>query len=273
MDHPPNEMSAINSSSSSGHGGREDDTLLSTRRPSKQLKMSSELSSSTTTTIHCLPDTLLAFVCEYLAFPSRALFAVALNNNNDNNDSNDKVVVVGTSVCTELLDFADVEKALAMKLTDEDLSSVLICMDAKHTLKTLKLTNCMSIIGHGLQPLRQSTVLEQIDMGLVKKFESPDKGGTLLSESEVLPILQSIVDVQGSKLKHIVFPDSWPSGDEQSPQLGQFIESYSRHLNGQNFSVPTKIVKITYTTRILELIGSTIIHNYPLAMNVGQWLA
>ena len=128
--------------------------MLSTRRPSKQLKMmSSELSSSTTTTIRSLPDTLLAFVCEYLAFPSRALFAVALNNkNNDNNDSNDKVVVVGTSVCTELLDFADVEKALAMKLTDEDLSSVLICMDAKNTLKTLKLTNCMSIIGHGLQP-------------------------------------------------------------------------------------------------------------------------
>lgn len=37
----------------------------------------------------------------------------------------------------------------------------------------LKLTHCFSVVGHGLEPLRGSTVLERIDLGLVRTFEVP----------------------------------------------------------------------------------------------------
>lgn len=35
----------------------------------------------------------------------------------------------------EVLDFADIEKALAVRLTDDDVGAVLVCIDAKNNLK------------------------------------------------------------------------------------------------------------------------------------------
>mmetsp|Transcript_6724 Transcript_6724/g.11979 ORF Transcript_6724/g.11979 Transcript_6724/m.11979 type:complete len:148 (+) Transcript_6724:897-1340(+) len=101
----------------------------------------------------------------------------------------------------------------------------------------LEVTSCMNIIGHGLEPMCNSTVLEKIDLGLVECFESPViEGETMLSESSVLPILQSIVDIDGSSLKHLVLSHKWSVGDlSQLLSQFQFVESYSRHLNGCSF--------------------------------------
>jgi len=180
-----------------------------------------------------LPDPLLVHVSEYLALPSRALFAISLHTGEgDISEMRARMNVPAP----DLLDFGDLEKDLAMRLTDQDLGSVLNCIDAKHNLKKLKLTNCRGIIGHGLAPLRQSVVIEQIDLSLVGKFESPIlEGDTLLSESVTLPILQSIVDMEGSVLKQLVFPQSWSAADTISQPLRQFIESYEQHLDAQRF--------------------------------------
>ena len=205
-------------------------------------------------TICNLPDSLVSYIGSYISIPSRALFASALtpstfswrgydwNNIDPSKEDPIHIKIVsdynllgGGSFKT--VDFSEVEKELVAKLNDEHLCTMLVCFDAKSTVKVLKLVGCLNIIGWGLEPLRGSRIIRQLDLSLVGRFESPiiEGGSPLLSEDAVLPILQSIVDIQGSKLKQIVFPNNWSFGDEQSQQLGQFIESYSRHLNGQNF--------------------------------------
>ncbi len=58
------------------------------------------------------------------------------------------------------LDFQEAEESLTAKLTDDDLYEVLTCIDAVNNLKKLCLAGCRNIIGHGLQPLQGSIVLE-----------------------------------------------------------------------------------------------------------------
>ena len=53
----------------------------------------------------------------------------------------------------EELDFEDIEKSLAAKLTDIDIRAVLHCINAKQTLKRLKPAGCVNIMGCGLDSL------------------------------------------------------------------------------------------------------------------------
>ena len=48
-------------------------------------------------------------------------------------------------------DFADIEKGLAAKLTDDDISSIFDCIDAVKKLKTLKLTGLVNVIRHWIR--------------------------------------------------------------------------------------------------------------------------
>jgi hypothetical protein len=74
-------------------------------------------------------------------------------------------------------------------LTDDDVAGLLTCVDAQTNI-----TGCINITGRGLEPLRDSFVLDHIDLSLVRLHESPDmKCKPLLSEACVLPILDGIV--------------------------------------------------------------------------------
>ena len=106
------------------------------------------------------------------------------------------------------LDFGDIEYDLASRLTDDDIAAVLSCINAFEKLKTLSLTGCVSISGKGLLTLQGSKVLERVDMGLVGRGDSFESGYTL-SETIVLPILDSIINTEGNSLKYIQFPKSW----------------------------------------------------------------
>ena len=74
----------------------------------------------------------------------------------------------------DILDFEDVDKELANMLSDDDLCSILQCINAQDVLKRLKLCGCINITGVGLQPLLGSTTLEQIDISLVRQYEYPN---------------------------------------------------------------------------------------------------
>lgn len=94
----------------------------------------------------------------------------------------------------ESLDFGDIEKSLAAKLTDDIVHMVLNCIDAKTRLKTLKMAGCVNITGIGLEPLRGSAVLELLDLSLVGQSEKPlDVSDPMLSEEVVIPILDSVI--------------------------------------------------------------------------------
>ena len=176
-----------------------------------------------------LPTGILEQTASFLAAPSRALFAIALDENSATTSSPNErsSVIIGNQWDT--LDFGDIEKKLAASLTDDDVERVLQCIDAINKLKKLKLTNCTNITGTCLEPLRGSVVIEQIDLSLIGD-ESPylDPEPPISCE-HVLPILDSIIEREGCALKHLQFPSMWQY--EPSFEFHAFIGRYNEMRN------------------------------------------
>jgi len=112
-----------------------------------------------------------------------------------------------------MLDFIDLDSQLCGALSDDDMYAMLLCIDAPNNLKILKLSDGpRNIIGHGLDPLRKSNVIEQIDLSLVELFQSPDALAIQcckLSGYIVASILDSIIGQSGNRLKKIQLPKAW----------------------------------------------------------------
>ena len=85
---------------------------------------------------------------------SQALFAVALG-------SCPSGTIAGARF--DALHFAEMEKDLAAKLTDNAIKAVLEGTDAVRKLERLRLANCTNISGSGLEPFRGSVVIQMID--------------------------------------------------------------------------------------------------------------
>jgi len=97
----------------------------------------------------------------------------------------------------------------------------------------LKLTNCINIIGVGLEPLRGSTIIEQIDLSLVGDHQSPNiSPKPPISRELVLPILVSIIEREGCSLRHVQFPSVWSEGGK-SIQFEQFRMRYNEMLDNR----------------------------------------
>lgn len=123
-----------------------------------------------------LPDEVLPNVVKYLDTP--LLLAVALTapstswqkykwNINPSETSMSRKVLLNTS--WEELDFVRFGKDVSSRLTDTDLGAILKCINAKDVLKVLRLTYCSNIIGDGLAPLRQSVVLQELDLSIIPR--------------------------------------------------------------------------------------------------------
>jgi len=171
----------------------------------------------------------------------------------------------------EILDFVDIGRTLASKLTDDDLYAMLVCINAQHNLKRLNLTHCFNIIGYGLQPLRSSTTFEKLDLGLGQQCEIPNRYDLTIrnanreakiSEEIIFGILDSILNVEGNAFKRLqVLGSMWehqdaPEYDSETEEWGadppgwynrrriypipsiafkSFLEKHNNHLlNGQS---------------------------------------
>jgi len=134
----------------------------------------------------------------------------------------------------EILDFEEVEKSLAKKLTDDDLFAVLSCI--KQTVKRLKLTGCTNITGRGLVPLQFSTALELLDLSLLEHHggDSSRRESSRICQETVIPILESVISVQGCSLKYIQFPYEWIR--TRSERLVNFRNGYMVHLGRLSIS-------------------------------------
>ena len=138
----------------------------------------------------------------------------------------------------DVLDFGAIEKSLAAKITDDVLKSILTCIDANTKLRKLKLAGCVNITGAGLDPLRGSAVLEQIDLSLVEEHKSPmPDAEPLLSCEHVLPILDSIIEREESVLHSITFPESWRR--EENVVLNEFMRRCNEMFVRRNITCPT----------------------------------
>src|SRR5210317_2097099 len=90
----------------------------------------------------------------------------------------------------DTLDFGEIEKELAAKLSDNDMNAILVHIDALRKVKRLMLTNCTNITGAGLRPIRFSNVVEQIDLSLVGLHQTPQLDPEpRIAYDIVLPIL------------------------------------------------------------------------------------
>ena len=191
-----------------------------------------------------LPIGFIVDVSSYLPKPSRAILAVAFSGpssswkiNNDDLMHRPSPISTATIAAQQwdILDFEDIEKELANELTDDDISAVLKCINAKYTLKRLKLCGCINITGHGLYPLRSSVVLEQIDISLVGKYECPKIGHPKISVEAILPILQSIISSDGCSLKYVLFPQKWRPRSGVAG-LESFLQEYNVQLITQELN-------------------------------------
>lgn len=107
-----------------------------------------------------------------------------------------------------------------------------LCISAQDVLKKLKLSGCLSITGRCLELLRGSTIIEHIDLSLVTQFKSPKLDPEpMISEDLVIPILDSIISMNGISLKMIVFPKKWRTA--KTDRFAQFLTNYNRLLESR----------------------------------------
>ena len=123
-----------------------------------------------------LPDEVLVNVAKHLPKSSAALFAVALTAPSSSwrkRNWHQRPVASGLAIVEavqwDVLDFGGPETDLAKKLTEEDLIAVLACLGAVKKLKHLKLAGCINAIGLCSGPVRGSTALKLIDLGMAKQ--------------------------------------------------------------------------------------------------------
>ncbi len=173
-----------------------------------------------------VPNEALAAVAEYLAAPSRALFALAMtapppppsptqqgSSREWKRTTATSRAILGDRANWTTLDFSNVDdEGLAGRLSDDDVSGLLTCIDSFDQLRTLKLTGCVGITGRGLDPLRGSTSLVQIDLNPERRRR---EGESSLPEGCVLPILESVIDAPGNTLKHVQLPRKFRHGRSQ----------------------------------------------------------
>ncbi|KAL7449389.1 hypothetical protein ACHAWC_001452 [Mediolabrus comicus] len=141
----------------------------------------------------------------------------------------ESLAIVGTRCDCDILDFGEIHRDLAAKLTDDHIRDILLKVNAVNRVKRLRLAGCTNITGAGLEPLRGSLVIEQIDLSLVGANESP----TLAAEppiscDHVLPILDSIINQERCALKHLQFPNAWRRERSIDSDFHHFILRYNQ---------------------------------------------
>ena len=131
----------------------------------------------------------------------------------------------------DVLDFGDVDTNLARKLNDGDIGGILVCINAVNTLKVLKLTGCVNVIGRGFDPLVGSVILEEIDFSIVGQHENSGvEPELMMSQGIVRSFLEGIISNTENSLRHIQLPQMWR--DWQSSALIQFMREHETQLGG-----------------------------------------
>ena len=182
-----------------------------------------------------IPDTALTDISNYLGetITSRALFAAALTAPSSTQPSDASKVVVasaaqGRNNVWNEIDFKGMQ-SVASRLSDDDLASILLCIDAVNNLKILKLAHCINITGTGLECLRASNVLEEIDLSLMSSDESTDiDTESRISDTVVFHILDDIFgrdeNLSEVSLNKLKLHAKWRRG--QNAVLDAFLERH-----------------------------------------------
>ena len=194
-----------------------------------------------------ITDALKINVASYLPQPSCISFALAVSNSHDTSYEEPSALCT-SALCMAIasaaketsIDLKDIQDILGRSLTDDDVRWVLIAIDANNKIKSLKLTNCLNVIGSGLEPLRGSIVLERIDLSLVGDHERPSiNPEPPISVDAVVPILHSIIAEVGNELVRVQLPEKWRV--ERSSNLTSFLQRFDRELESRKIKCSGKL--------------------------------
>lgn len=109
------------------------------------------------------PYPALGNIASFLLPMERAFFA---GSNLCNCDTKELIL---HKINWDCFDIRVLKKSLLEKITDDDLASILLSIDARNTVKVLKLNQlCRKITGAGLRPLIGSQVIREIDLRLAR---------------------------------------------------------------------------------------------------------
>lgn len=175
-----------------------------------------------------LTDDHLVSIASYLPGTSCVNLTVALTAPSEAWLSDTSRAIISASQDSwETLDFANFGDVVANKLTDDDIRAILVCIDAKNKVKILRLRSCTLLVGHGLEPLRGSTVLEDIDLSQTTGYIFIET--TPFSQASILSILENILDIEGGLQKHLNMdrdiPKEWRKDSEFVQNLKQLLLS------------------------------------------------
>eukprot|EP00985_Skeletonema_marinoi_P018349 scaffold10235_cov131-Skeletonema_marinoi.AAC.10 len=184
--------------------------------------------------ISALPEAVLIHVASFLPQIPLALFCVAMTVLLMTAESSawrkadwnlplslaSQKILLSREGMWDIHDFSQHDYALRWNLTDDDLGALLVVIDGRNKLKKLFLTetgpgpwkNGLSrITGYGLEPLRGSDVMVQIDIDC-----------SYISEDVALSIIESFIENRQSSLRHIYLPEHW----RKNSNLVSFLRRY-----------------------------------------------
>ncbi|KAL7542546.1 hypothetical protein ACHAXR_011892 [Thalassiosira sp. AJA248-18] len=152
-----------------------------------------------------------------------------------------------SNVCPswERIDFGDIDRSLARKLSDDDIAAILMCINAVDTVKSLKLDCCVNITGRGLNVLLICKIRGSVYI-LLPDGTTEETDPVLISEETVLPILDSIVEKDQCSLECIKFPYKWFE-DDQSGKVNQWFERFQS-------TAPNRSVACSIRANAIELV-------------------
>ncbi len=88
-----------------------------------------------------------------LARPSRVLFGLAMTTHGNRKQSAACKAILGEGTWDEL-DFEDFDNNVTSRITDDDICTILTFINARKSLRKLRVAGCVNIVGSGLEPLR-----------------------------------------------------------------------------------------------------------------------
>ena len=247
--------------------------------------------SSLSLSITDLTDDHLVSIASYLPGTSCVNLAVALSAESSGvwlRSDTGKAIISASQDSWEILDFADLfGDVVANKLTDDDIRALLVCIDAKNKVKTLRLRSCTLLVGHGLEPLRGSTVLKDIDLSQNTGYRYRQK--TPFSQASILSILENILAIEGGLKKHLNMdrdiPKEWRRESEFVQNLKQLLLSKgttcdARTRTGVNcLGEPLSLVLLVLGACampgiVMKILGSTLVTSVvlPCARTVARIL-
>ena len=92
----------------------------------------------------------------------------------------------------------------------------------------MRLRVLKKFVGHGLEPLRGSAVLEEFDASNIYFQTWGNRNQPSLSEAAVVPILESIIDSDGNNLRNVSLPSKWCTEKSRNvPPLSEFYTKFN----------------------------------------------